>query len=121
MSRQMIDPAIIIEVANALYAVEEKVDAAMQEAAYFTAQLIEARQRAGVSVMICQDALESASGAVAGLAQVRREMVKTHGHLHNDQLRLGMRHVMVGPFPDKPPKDGGGNGITGVKERIAAQ
>lgn len=119
MSRQTVDPAIVIEVANALYALEEKVDAAMQEAARFTAQLVEARIRSGVSIMVGQEALESASGAVAVLAQVRREMVKTHGHLHNDQLRLGLRHVMTGPWPDKTTTPTGG-GITAVKDRVAA-
>jgi hypothetical protein len=97
MSRQMIDPSIIVEVANALYVVEEKLDAAIQEAAQFTAQLIDARLRAGVSVYICQGALESTSGAVAVLTQARRELVKAHTHLREDQLRLGMRNVMIGP------------------------
>lgn len=102
---RMMDAELAQEVANGLFAVEEKLDAAMQEAARFTAQLVEARMKAGLSVMIGQDAMETASAAVGVMAQARRELVKTHAHLADDQLRLGLRTVrMGGPFVDKIPR-----------------
>jgi len=105
MPRPMIDPSVVIELTHALRAVEDKVDAAMQEAASFTSQLIEARLRTGVPVHYCQAALESASLALAELAQARRSMIKTHDHMYADQLRLGMRHVNITPIPKIPPPD----------------
>lgn len=118
MIRRAINPEIAQEVADSLFSVEEKLDAAMQETARFTAQLVEVRAKAGLSVMIGQDALEGASAAMVALAQVRRELVKTHGHLADDQLRLGIRTTrMGGPFSDKIPQ---GRQIAVVGDDVAA-
>jgi len=122
MPRPTVDAAIAIEIGLALHAVEEKFDAAMQETARFTAQLLEARQRAGLSAVIGQDVLESVTASLGVLTQARRDLVRTHNQLAVHQRRVGLGHVMISPTETKPTPAGGG-GVTSydVTERELAE
>jgi hypothetical protein len=96
------------QIANALFAAEAAIDAAISKTATLTGVMPELRRQAGASALIGQDAVERASQAIMSLAEARRAIVETHRELSVAQGQIGLGAVtLVGDDGgDKPPPGG---------------
>ncbi|HEX3699745.1 MAG TPA: hypothetical protein VHV27_03635, partial [Phenylobacterium sp.] len=73
-------------------------------------------EKAGLSALIGQDAVERASQAIAALAEARRAIVETHKELSLAQEQAGLGAVTMDTpgLPVKPPA----TGIEGERVRM---
>ena len=97
-------------VAEALFAAEKAIDAAISTTATLAALMPSSRQAARVSALIGQDALMSAINTMQALAAAREGIVTTHKHLSVAQRDMGLSAVSFGEPAVKPgdevPKTG---------------
>ena len=92
------------QIAGALFAAENAIDAAIAKTAALTGVMPELRKAAGASALIGQDAVERASQAIMSLAEARRAIVETHKELSVAQGQIGLGAVAFGDTgEDKPP------------------
>lgn len=90
------------QVAASLFEAEAAIDAALSKTAGLAGVMPGLRTDAGLSALIGQDAVESASVAIAALAQARRAIVETHKQLDMAKTQIGLGAVMYGGL-EKPP------------------
>ena len=95
-----------IKVAEKLIAAEQAIDAALACAAELNRTMVTARQEAGLSALVGQEAFETAASAFAALARARCDIVETHRRLSETKIQVGLRTVAVGELP-KPPRERG--------------
>ena len=92
------------QIASALFEAEAAIDAALSKTAQLTGIMPSLREKAGLSALIGQDAVERASQTIMALAEARRNIVETHKELSVAQEQAGLGAVTLeGPILDKPP------------------
>jgi len=89
-------------VAEALFAAEKAIDAAISTTATLAALMPTSRQAARVSALIGQDAIMSAINTMQALGVAREGIVTTHKHLSVAQRDIGLSAVSFGEGADKP-------------------
>lgn len=89
-------------VAEALFAAEKAIDAAIASTAALTTLMPAQRDAANLSVMIGQDALISAIETMRALGQARQGIVETHKGLSQVQHEIGLSAVSFGGGGIKP-------------------
>ena len=90
-------------VAEALFAAEKAIDAAIASTAILTTMMPTSRDAANLSVMVGQDALVSAIETMRALGQARQSIVETHKGLSQAQHDIGLSAVSFGGGGVKPP------------------
>ena len=90
-------------VAEALFAAEKAIDAAIATTAALTNVMPTSREAAHLSVMVGQDALVSAIETMRALGQARQNIVDTHKNLSRAQHDIGLSAVSFGGGGVKPP------------------
>lgn len=97
-------------VAEALFAAEKAIDAAISSTATLAALMPNSRQAAHLSALIGQDAIMSAITTMQALGVAREGIVSTHKHLSVAQRDIGLAAVSFGEGAVKPgdevPKTG---------------
>jgi len=93
-------------VAEALFAAEKAIDAAIATTATLAALMPASRQEAHLSALIGQDALMSAINTMQALGEARQGIVTTHKHLSVAQHDIGLSRVAFGDGAEKPPSPG---------------
>jgi hypothetical protein len=89
-------------VAEALFAAEKAIDAAIASTAALTTLMPAQREAANLSVMVGQDALISAIETMRALGQARQSIVETHKGLSQAQHDIGLSAVSFGGGGIKP-------------------
>lgn len=89
-------------VAEALFAAESAIDAAITTTATLAALMPASRQSANLSALIGQDALVSAINTMQALAAAREGIVNTHKNLSVAQRDIGLQHIAFGDGAEKP-------------------
>ena len=89
-------------VAEALFAAEKAIDAAIASTAVLTTMMPTSRDAANLSVMVGQDALVSAIETMRALGQARQSIVETHKGLSQAQHDIGLSAVSFGGGGVKP-------------------
>jgi hypothetical protein len=90
-------------VAEALFAAEKAIDAAIASTAALTTLMPASREAANLSVMIGQDALISAIETMRALGLARQNILETHQGLSKAQHDIGLSAVSFGGGGKKPP------------------
>ena len=93
-------------VAEALFAAEKAIDAAITQTAALAGVMPASRQSANLAAAVGQDALMSAIQTMQALAHAREGIVATHKHLSVAQHDIGLSRVAFGDGGDKPPSPG---------------
>lgn len=83
-------------VAEALFAAERAIDAAIASTAALAGLIPEQRQQANLSAMIGQDALMTTIQTMGALGAAREGIVTTHRHLTTAQRDIGLSAVSFG-------------------------
>jgi len=96
-------------VAEALFAAEKAIDAAITSTATLAALMPTSRQAANLSAVVGQDAIMSAINTIQALGAAREGIVTTHKHLSVTQHDIGLARVSFGDMAEKP----GSPGLTG--------
>jgi hypothetical protein len=91
-----------MQVAATLFAAEEAIDAALARTAELNSKMATARQDAGLSALVAQDAFEVSAAAFAALARARCDIVETHKRLSEAKVQIGLRELAIGDM-GKPP------------------
>ncbi|WP_421738991.1 hypothetical protein [Caulobacter sp.] len=92
-------------VAEALFAAERAIDAAITRTAALAGLMPATRQDARLSAMIGQDALMAAIQTMQSLGHAREGIVDTHKHLTTAQRDIGLAAVSFGDGGEKPPPE----------------
>lgn len=92
-------------VAEALFAAERAIDAAIAQTAALAGLMPATRQEANLSAMIGQDALMAAIQTMQSLGHAREGIVTTHRHLSTAQRDIGLAAVSFGSGGEKPPPE----------------
>ena len=100
--------AAAMKVASKLRAVEDATQVAMIAAAELNSTMLIARAEANISVMVGQDALNSAAAAYASFVEGMRHLAEAHVQLRATQTvvgldRLSPREIGFGDTSDCPP------------------
>lgn len=93
-------------VAEALFAAEKAIDAAIVSTAALAGLMPTSRQEANLSALIGQDALMSAISTMQALGAARENIVTTHRRLSVAQHDIGLAAVSFGEPVVKPPGEG---------------
>lgn len=98
-------------VAEALFAAEKAIDAAITSTATLAALMPTSRQAARISALIGQDAIMSAINTMQALGVAREGIVTTHKHLTVAQRDMGLSAVSFEEdgFGKAPPVEGMAN------------
>ena len=83
-------------VANKLFATEDKLDAALAEAAELMSEMLAARNELNFSRSVGDEALTKLLEAMKTMGEARSSMVAMHADLYEAKLRLGIRTKMNG-------------------------
>jgi spore cortex formation protein SpoVR/YcgB (stage V sporulation) len=83
-------------VANKLFATEDKLDAALAEAAQLMNEMIAARDELNFSRSLGDEAVTKLLDAMKAMGEARTNMVSMHADLYEAKLRLGIRTKMNG-------------------------
>ncbi|WP_454714162.1 hypothetical protein [Caulobacter segnis] len=83
-------------VAEALFAAERAIDAAIASTAALAGLIPEQRQQANLSAMIGQEALMTTIQTMGALGAAREGIVTTHRHLTTAQRDMGLSAVSFG-------------------------
>lgn len=83
-------------VANKLFATEDKLDAALAEAAELMSEMLAARNELNFSRSLGDEALSKLLEAMKAMGEARTSMVGMHADLFETKLRLGIRTKMNG-------------------------
>jgi hypothetical protein len=97
------------QIASALFEAEAAIDAALSKTAQLTGIMPALREKAGLSALVGQEALERASQTIAALAEARRNIVETHKELSVAQEQVGLGAVRM-DFPFSPFKPDAAHG-----------
>lgn len=89
-------------VAEALFAAEKAIDAAIASTAALTTLMPASREAANLSVMVGQDALISAIETMRALGVARQNILETHQGLSKAQHDIGLSAVAFGGGGVKP-------------------
>ena len=92
------------QIAEALFEAEAAIDAAISKTAQLTGVMPALRQKAGLSALVGQDAVERATQAIMALAEARRAIVETHKELSVAKDQVGLGAVMVDTGGSMPPQ-----------------
>jgi hypothetical protein len=103
-----------MQVAATLFAAEEAIDAALARTAELNSKMVTARNDAGLSALVGQDAFEVSASAFAALARARCDIVETHKRLSEAKIQVGLRTVSVGEVPKPPSAERDGRHLTAV-------
>ena len=90
-------------VAEALFAAEKAIDAAISRTANLAGLMPTSREDANLSALIGQDALMSAIETMQALGVARQNIVDTHRRLSAAQRDIGLSAVSFGSGGEKPP------------------
>lgn len=90
-------------VAEALFAAEKAIDAAITQTAALAGLMPSTRQSANLSAIVGQDALMGAVETMQALALARQNIVATHKQLSIAQRDIGLGAVAFGGGGEKPP------------------
>ena len=93
-----------MKVAESLFAAEEAIDTALARTAELNSKMATARNEAGLSALVAQDAFEVSAAAFAALARARADIVETHKRLSEAKIQVGLRTVAIGDGIPKPPQ-----------------
>jgi hypothetical protein len=107
-------------VAQALFAAEKAIDAAITRTAALAGLMPATRQDANLSAMIGQDALMAAIQTMQSLGHAREGIVVTHKHLSTAQRDIGLAAVSFGDGGEKPPPETTGRLTLASSDRNAA-
>jgi hypothetical protein len=94
-------------VAEALFAAEKAIDAAIFRTASLAGLMPSSREDANLSALIGQDALMSAIETMQALGLARQNIVDTHRRLSIAQRDIGLSAVSFGSGGEKPPTPSG--------------
>jgi hypothetical protein len=83
-------------VANKLFATEDKLDAALAEAAQLMNEMIAARNELNFSRSLGDEAVTKLLDAMKAMGEARSTMVGMHADLYEAKLRLGIRTRLGG-------------------------
>jgi hypothetical protein len=89
-------------VAEALFAAEKAIDAAITQTAALAGLMPATRQSANLSALVGQEALMGAVETMQALALARQSIVATHRQLSIAQRDIGLSAVAFGTGGDKP-------------------
>jgi len=89
-------------VAEALFAAEQAIDAAIAQTAALAGLMPTSRQEANLSAIVGQDALMGAIETMQALGVARQNIVATHKHLSVAQRDIGLGAVAFGNAGEKP-------------------
>ncbi len=97
-----------VRIASSLRSAEQATETAMVAAAELNTVMLTSRAAAKLSVVVGQDALDSAAAAYASFAQGMRHIVDAHQRLREAQTqvgldRLGPQELGFGDNSDCPP------------------
>ena len=92
-------------VADRLFAVEAALDNAFALTSDLSSRIVTARQEAGLSAVVGQDAIDGVVRTLSALAGARRELVGTHHELKSCADDIGLKETAWGDLV-KPPKAG---------------
>jgi hypothetical protein len=106
-------------VAEALFAAEKAIDAAIASTATLAGLMPASRQDANISALVGQDALMAAIETMQALGLARGSIVDTHRRLSVAQRDIGLAAVSFGNAGDKPPSPEGRLSLTAVETRAA--
>lgn len=90
-------------VAEALFAAEKAIDAAIASTATLAGLMPTTRGEANLSAIVGQDALMGAIETMQALGHARQSIVDTHKRLSVAQREIGLGAVAFGSGGDKPP------------------
>jgi len=90
-------------VAEALFAAEKAIDAAISQTALLAGLMPSTRQNANLSAIVGQDALMGAIETMQALGLARQNIVATHKQLTIAQRDIGLGAVAFGGGGEKPP------------------
>lgn len=107
-------------VAEALFAAEKAIDAAIAQTAALAGLMPTSRQHANLSAVVGQDALMGAIETMQALGVARQNIVATHKHLSVAQRDIGLGAVAFGNAGEKPDAVVPPSGRLGVVGRTAA-
>ena len=106
MRRQMIESAAY-EVATQVRAVEDAIEAALEEIAELQGRMVRARATMGVATATGHEAFEQLVVATQGLISARGGMVNCHMSLkETTKFVPGLRTVGFGDMQECPPQQG---------------
>lgn len=91
-------------VAEALFAAEQAIDAAISQTAALAGLMPTSRQNANLSAVVGQDALMGAIETMQALGLARQNIVATHKSLAETQRAIGLGAVAFGNLGEKPDK-----------------
>ena len=104
MRKQMIE-STAFEVATQVRAVEDAIEAALEEIAELQGRMIRARAAAGIATATGHEAFEHLAQAVQALVSARGGMAHCHGTLkETKQFIPGLRTVGFGDADECPPQ-----------------
>lgn len=89
-------------VAEALFAAEKAIDAAITQTATLAGLMPSTRQDANLSAIVGQDALMRAIETMQALGVARQNIVETHKQLSVAQHDIGLSRVAFGGGGEKP-------------------
>ncbi|HEX2560902.1 hypothetical protein [Phenylobacterium sp.] len=92
-------------VANKLFATEDKLDAALAEAAELMSEMLAARNELNFSRSVGDEALVKLLDAMKTMGEARSTMVAMHADLYEAKLRLGIRTKMGGEITVTAARD----------------
>lgn len=90
-------------VAEALFAAEQAIDAAITQTAALAGLMPASRQSANLSAIVGQDAIMGAIETMQALGVARQSIVATHKSLSVAQRDIGLSAVSFGNSGEKPP------------------
>lgn len=90
-------------VAQALFAAEKAIDAAISQTAALAGLMPSTRQDANLSAIVGQNALMGAIETMQALGVARQSIVETHKQLSIAQRDIGLGAVSFGNAGEKPP------------------
>lgn len=106
-------------VAEALFAAEKAIDAAISQTALLAGLMPSTRQDANLSAIVGQDALMGAIETMQALGLARQNIVATHKQLSIAQRDIGLGAVAFGTGGEKPPPPPQTGFLTVVDEAAA--
>lgn len=106
-------------VAEALFAAEQAIDAAITQTAALAGLMPISRQNANLSAVVGQDAIMGAIETMQALGVARQSIVATHKSLSVAQRDIGLGAVAFGNMGEKPAETVP-TGRLGVVARTAA-
>ena len=87
---------VVKRVAETLWAAEDRMDDAVQQASALMGDIVQARKDLGTSHLLWDASLAKVAEATSALAAARTAMMEAHHALYEVKLRLGVRQKLDG-------------------------